>query len=165
MADDPDLATATGNGINVRSALLNTNVLLQENTFSNQVSPTANGINIVAGGGFTIDATLLANAARGNQSGTRSAPLPGPSTNRALVVDASAGIINLNAPQNEFRGIQVTTPAPGFTYRGMRLLDNAGSLRITQQNATDFQTRNGGLADITGAPTFLNPAPATPSVP
>jgi len=165
MADDPDLATAIGNGINVRSALLNTNVLLQENTFSNQVSPTANGINIVAGGGNTIDATLLANAARGNQSGARSAPLPGPSVNRALVVDASAGIINLNAPQNEFRGIQFTTPAPAFTYRGMRLIDNAGSLRITQQNATDFQTRNGGLADITGAPTFLNPAPATPSVP
>lgn len=166
MADDPDLATATGNGINVRSALLNTNVLLQENTFSNQVSATANGINIVAGGGNTIDATLLANAARGNPAGARSSALPGPSTNRALVVDASAGIINLNAPQNEFRGIQFTTPAPGFTYRGMRLLDNGGgSLRITQQNAVDFQTRNGGLADITGAPTFLNPAPPTPSVP
>jgi hypothetical protein len=165
MADDPDLATATGNGINVRSALLNTNVLLQENTFSNQVSPTANGINIVAGGGNTIDATLLANAARGNQSGDRSSALPGPSTNRALVVDASAGIINLNAPQNEFRGIQFTTPAPAFTYRGMRLVGGGGALRITQQNPTDFQTRNGGLADITGAPTFQNPAPATPTAP
>jgi len=165
MADDPDLATATGNGINVRSALLNTNVLLQENTFSNQVSPTANGINIVAGGGNTIDATLLANAARGNQAGARSSVLGGPSTNRALVVDASAGNVNLNAPQNEFRGIDFATPAPAFTYRGMRLLDNAGSLRITQQNVTDFQARNGGLADITGTPAYGAPAPSTPSVP
>lgn len=165
MNDDPGLAAATGNGINVRSVLANTNVLLQENTFSNQVSPTANGINIVAGGGNTIAATLLANAARGNQSGFRSSALGGPSTNRALVVDASAGIINLNAPQNEFRGILFSTPAPAFTYRGMRLVDNAGSLRITQQSVIDFQTRNGGVADITGAPTFLNPAPATPTVP
>jgi hypothetical protein len=165
MSDDPDLATATGNGINVRAVNVNTNVLLQENTFSNQVSPTANGINIVAGGGNTIDATLIANAARGNQAGARTSGVGGPSTNRALVVDASAGTINLNAPQNEFRGIDFATPAPAFTYRGMRLIDNAGSLRITQQDPTDFQARNGGLADITGAPVYGSPIPPTPTVP
>jgi hypothetical protein len=149
-----------GDGIAVRAVNLDTAVLLRENTVSNQVSPTANGISLVAAGGNTIDATLVGNAARGNQAGVATPGLGGPSENRALVVDAAAGIINLNAPQNEFRGMTFTTPAPAFFYRGMRLIDDgAGSLRITQQGAVDFGTRNGGLADITGNPAFAIPAP------
>lgn len=155
-----------GDGIAVRAVALDTAVLLRENTISNQVSPTANSISIVAAGGNTIDATLIGNAARGNQAGFSSPAAGGPAENRALVVNAAAGVVNLNAPQNQFRGMTFATPAPPFLYEGMRLIDNgAGSLRITQQNTVDFQTRNGGIADITGSPVFAAPVPPVPTAP
>ncbi len=167
MANDPDSPAIAGNGIQVRAVTSDTTVLLQENTFSNQVSPTANGIDIVASGGNTVNATLLANAARGNQAGVRSL-LPGLNENRALYVDAAAGIVNLNAPQNEFTDMIFANPTPpptSFTYSAMRLIDDAtGSLRITQAQS-DFQPRNAGTADVTGAPTYDNAAPPVPSAP
>jgi len=157
MANDTRLASATGNGVNVRSTSLDTTVLLEEITVSNQVSPSANSIEATAAAGRTLNLTLFADAARGNQSGVAVG-----NQNRALFVDAAVGTVNLNAPQNEFRPANPAVPA----FLGMRLIsDAAGSLRITQESLADFQTRNGGLADITGLPSFGNPAPPTPTAP
>ncbi len=157
-----DAGAVVGNGISVLSPNLDTTVLIQEITFSNQISPTASGIFIEATGGNTINATLLANAGRGNPVGTVAGATV---ENRALAVDATSGSVNLNLPQNEFRDLPAGGTPPTF-YPAMRLIDDgAGSLRITQQSAADLQARNGGQAEITGTPAFAAPAPPVPTAP